>query len=278
MKENRSWAFLFSHAVKGACKIAKGAVATIFNTKRYPLTFPVGHFHSPLLDITQIPTNRQHLPFDGYLCWEHVPLRDSEQRAYFENAVRQYGHFRFPLTREAERCYYIDNNFFPEADAFMLASVIRQERPKRIIEVGSGFSSAVMIDTIRDEKLSVSLTLIEPNPERVKALLLDHSYVTYSIIERDVQEVDVEIFDSLESNDILFIDSSHVAKIGSDVSFLFLRVLPRIKAGVIVHVHDIFYPYSYPMAWLKQGRCLNRAARRQSLVFNRDVKTSFYFS
>ena len=68
----------------------------------------------------------------------------------------------------------------------------------------------------------------------------------------------MEVFDRLEANDVLFIDSSHVAKVGSDVTFILLRVLPRLKPGVIIHFHDIFYPYSYPVNWIREGFAWNR--------------------
>jgi hypothetical protein len=67
------------------------------------------------------------------------------------------------------------------------------------------------------------------------------------------------VFDQLEASDLVFIDSSHVAKIGSDVSFILLRILPRLKPGVIVHFHDVFYPFSYPAAWIREGRAWNES-------------------
>ena len=71
-----------------------------------------------------------------------------------------------------------------------------------------------------------------------------------SLIEKKVQDIDLEFFSQLESGDILFIDSSHTVKIGGDVNYLFLEVLPRLKPGVIVHVHDIFLPFEYRRDWV----------------------------
>ena len=74
-----------------------------------------------------------------------------------------------------------------------------------------------------------------------------------------VQEVPLSVFDQLEAQDILFIDSSHVSKIGSDVTFIMLRILPRLKRGVLVHFHDVFYPFSYPVRWIREGRAWNES-------------------
>jgi hypothetical protein len=90
---------------------------------------------------------------------------------------------------------------------------------------------------------------------------------------QSVQSMPMEIFDTLEAGDFLFIDSSHVAKAGSDVAFLFLRVIPRLKPGVWVHVHDMFYPGSYPMAWFQEGRAWNESLfLRALLIGNPDLK------
>jgi len=76
---------------------------------------------------------------------------------------------------------------------------------------------------------------------------------------RQVQDVPLSVFDQLEAQDLVFIDSSHVAKIGSDVTFIFLRILPRLKRGGLVHFHDIFYPCSYPAVWIREGRAWNES-------------------
>jgi hypothetical protein len=75
-----------------------------------------------------------------------------------------------------------------------------------------------------------------------------------NVITEPIQTVSFETFDQLEAQDILFIDSSHVAKVGSDVTFLLLRLLPRLKPGVIIHFHDIVYPLTYPEVWIREGR------------------------
>jgi hypothetical protein len=132
--------------------------------------------------------------------------------------------------------------------------MLRLLEPTRVVEVGSGFSSAVMLDT-RERFLDPGpwLTLVEPHPERLDELLRpgDHEQVT--IIPESVQQVPFEVFTTLGAGDVLFIDSTHVVRIGSDVNYLIFEVLPRLRAGVHVHFHDIFWPFEYPRSWVEQG-------------------------
>jgi predicted O-methyltransferase YrrM len=220
--------------------------------------FPPGHFYSPLLDVRHVDEQRG-MAHDGPEMWENVPLRAAEQEAFFRELLPTCPPLAFPPAKSPGFRYYTENTFFCEADAYTLSAILRHARPKRLIEVGSGFSSAVMLDTIERHGLPVSLTFIEPYAERLRSLLSDTDQRASPIIERPVQEVPVDIFKTLEAGDVLFIDSSHVAKIGSDVAHLILRVLPVLQPGVWVHVHDIFYPFSYPPGWIKEGRAWNES-------------------
>jgi len=100
-------------------------------------------------------------------------------------------------------------------------------------------------------------------------LLKPQDRATSTIIADKVQNVGLDVFESLEADDILFIDSSHVSKIGSDVNFLFFEVLPRLQPGVYVHVHDVVYPFEYPEKWVYDGWAWNEAyLLRAFLMFN----------
>jgi hypothetical protein len=136
---------------------------------------------------------------------------------------------------------------FRGVDALVGYSMVRHFQPRLIIEVGSGFSSLVLAQAAAKNKNS-SLVCIDPFPGE----LVRNGGIPalQSLIETKVQDLDVEFFSQLESGDILFIDSSHTVKIGGDVNYLFLEVLPRLKAGVIVHVHDIFFPFEYLRNWM----------------------------
>jgi predicted O-methyltransferase YrrM len=221
--------------------------------------FPPGHFYSPLLDIQSLGPNDSTLPFDGAEWWEHVNLESGEQRSYYEDLLQSFQLPIFPTQKTDSYRYFTDNGFFVGSDAFTLSGIIQKERPRRIVEVGSGFSSAVMLDTLKHSHKSAELTFIDPYPERLYSILTPDDRSASTIIVSGVQEVPLSVFDQLEAQDLLFIDSSHVAKVGSDVTFIFLRILPRLKRGVIVHFHDIFYPFSYPSSWIHEGRAWNES-------------------
>jgi predicted O-methyltransferase YrrM len=144
------------------------------------------------------------------------------------------------------------NAMFGEIDARVLFAVIALLQPPRIVEVGSGYSTAVMLDAADAMSSAPAITCIEPYPERLQSLLRPEDSV--ELLAEPVQDVPPETFTSLAAGDLLFIDSTHVAKPGSDVLWIYLDVLPRLPAGVIVHIHDIFWPFSYRQEWLDQGR------------------------
>jgi hypothetical protein len=223
------------------------------------LMYPPGHYYSPLLNIESLKPGDTNFAFDGEECWEHIELCAEKQRDYYEDLLERFPLFPFPKQKTPDYRYFTDNIWFYPPDAFTLSGIIRREKPRRIIEVGSGFSSAVMLDTLNHTHASATLTFIEPFPKRLRSLLSSIDKSSATILVKLVQEVPLEVFDQLEAQDILFIDSSHVAKVGSDVVFLLLRVLPRLKPGVLVHFHDIFYPFSYPANWTRNGWAWNES-------------------
>ena len=162
--------------------------------------------------------------------------------------------FDFPKTKtESMNAYdfYLKNTSFEAGDAEVLHSMIRQFKPKRIIEIGSGFSTYLSAKAclLNKEKDGVDskLIAIEPYPSDT----LKKGFPGLSeLIQKPLEEVDLDLFRSLEANDILFIDSSHVLKIGGDVKYEYLEILPRLKNGVIVQCHDIFLPGEYPKNWV----------------------------
>jgi predicted O-methyltransferase YrrM len=138
---------------------------------------------------------------------------------------------------------------FRGVDALVAYCMVRHFQPRSIFEVGSGFSSLVVGHAAAKNKSS-ALTCIDPFPGEL--LRKGNIPALRSLIEKKIQDIDLEFFSQLESGDILFIDSSHTVKIGGDVNYLFLEVLPRLKAGVIVHVHDIFFPFEYRRDWMRE--------------------------
>ena len=153
----------------------------------------------------------------------------------------------------AAGAFDFQNPYFAGLDAAMYYALVRDLRPRRVIEIGSGFSTRIADLALQRNRRggeAGELICIEPFPQ---ARLLDNQPVM-TLIEQPVERVPLELFDELEANDILFIDSSHVVKFGGDVCREFLDILPRLQPGVWVHVHDIFMPQDYPASWLIDQR------------------------
>lgn len=164
----------------------------------------------------------------------------------------------FPRNRsKAPYQYYINNNYFFSVDAEILYCMIRYFKPKKILEIGSGYSTLLSAQAIQRNKhenpsYECEFVAIEPYPNRI----LTEGFPGLSkLIIKKAQEVPFSEFEKLRENDILFIDSSHVLNIGSDVQYEYLEILPRLSKGVLVHIHDIFMPAEYPKEWiLKEHR------------------------
>lgn len=148
--------------------------------------------------------------------------------------------------------YYVDNRGFESVDGEILYCMIRHFKPKRFIEIGSGNSTylsaqAILKNKEEDNAYECELVAIDPYPNDI----LKAGFPGLSkLVSKKVQDIPLSEFRKLRENDILFIDSSHVLKIGSDVQFEYLEILPRLHTGVVVHLHDIFLPAEYPKEWV----------------------------
>jgi len=147
--------------------------------------------------------------------------------------------------------FFLGNGAFESGDAEILYNIVRYEKPKRIIEIGSGYSTLILEEAIKkniekEKNYNGCITCIEPFEMPWLEELDVH------VIRSEVQYIDLSIFDSLSSSDILFVDSSHVIRPGGDVLYEIFEILPRLQSGVIVHFHDIFSPFDYPEKWIKE--------------------------
>ena len=203
------------------------------------------HFYQPIPDTQSLPETLWERPSELV----GIDMNDAMQldllRNHFPRFREQYQHFPTKPTGEQNR-FYLGNHLFDGTDALVAYCMVRHFQPRFIIEVGSGFSSLVL-GAAAAESDSASITSIEPFP---REFLRKGFPGLRSLIEKKVQDIDLNFFSQLESGDILFIDSSHTVKIGGDVNYLFLEVLPRLKPGVIVHVHDVFLPFDYRRDWV----------------------------
>ena len=237
-----------------------------------------GHYYSPIPD-------REVVLGDARL-WAMprtipgIDLREASQLHLLDNFARYYKELPFTEDRTPARRYYLRNTNFAYADGITLYAMLRHVKPRRVIEVGSGFSSAAMLDTIElflDG--AVRLTFIDPDPGRLNSLLRPEDHQRATVIKQRVQDLPPETFRVLEASDILFIDGSHVAKIGSDVNYLLGDVLPTLPVGVYVHIHDIPYPFEYFREWVRRGLAWNEAYMvRAFLAFNRAYEIVFFNS
>jgi hypothetical protein len=189
-----------------------------------------------------------------------LDLHETEQLKLLNDFIAYYKEMPFQSEKLEGFRYYFENPAYSYSDAILLHCMIRFLKPKRLIEVGSGYSSCMTLDT--NELFfsgSIATTFIEPYPELFMSLIKDTDRNKISIIPSRLQDVDLSVFETLQANDILFIDSTHVSKINSDVNYIFFEILPRLSSGVHVHFHDIFFPFEYPKEWVYEGRAWNEA-------------------
>ncbi|MFC4172142.1 class I SAM-dependent methyltransferase [Microvirga sp. GCM10011540] len=136
-----------------------------------------------------------------------------------------------------------DQDWFPRLDAAAAYALVRREKPRRIVEIGSGHSTRFMARAVQDGGLATRIICIDPSPRAALAQLdVEHRPIL-------LEEADPAVFDALREGDILFIDSSHIAMPGTDVDRLLLNVLPRLAPGTLIHIHDITLPDAYPEVW-----------------------------
>jgi len=242
--------------------------------KPRPAAHPDGHFYSPVVDPDQLALERERVwPAEPRVLG--IDFNDESHLHVLERAFPRYiGDYdypeRAPVSEKEEsddHRYYTQNSQFSWLDSRTLFVLLREWRPARVIEVGSGYSSLLMADVNRrflDERCE--LTCVEPYP---RPFLVRGVPGIGRLIQAKVQDVPLETFEALEAGDVLFIDSSHVAKTGSDVNHLYFEVLPRLAPGVRVHIHDIFLPHDYLQDWaITENRSWNEQYLLRALLMH----------
>lgn len=173
------------------------------------------------------------------------------------------------LAKQTANGYCLSNGAFEEGDADLYYLMIRNHKPKRIIEVGSGHSTRlarIAIQFNQNQGSNTNLTCIEPYENK----WLDN-FPDIQVIRKKAEDLGADFFDQLHPGDFLFIDSSHVIRPENDVLFIYLDVLPRIRSGVIIHIHDIFTPRHYPSDWTnKEFRLWNEQYLLETLLIHSD--------
>ena len=222
------------------------------------LHVPPGHHYSPIpsaADVHRAPA----ISGEGVVEIPGVELHEVQQWELLQELLVNYAETAAWLASGQPSRFTLDNTWFAGADAVFTALMLRHVRPCRVVEVGSGYSSALVLD-VAETFLPTppQLLFIEPDATRLRSLVAP-AEVAGRLLESQVQDIALEEFTALAAGDVLAIDSSHVMKAGSDVHYLLLEVLPRLAPGVWIHMHDIFHPFEYPVGWLAEGVALNEA-------------------
>jgi predicted O-methyltransferase YrrM len=228
----------------------------------YETWVPPGHFYSPYPDLAEYDRRAAGLR-DPSRELVGIDLHEADQLALVGVVADLLDDDLDLAEHDADRGdgrrYWLDNPAYSYGDGVVLHGLLRHLRPKRIAEVGSGYSSALILDTVDGWLPGTEVTFVEPYPELVEGLLHPGDADRVTIHRSAVQDVAAEVFEALGPGDVLFVDSTHVAKAGSDVNHLVFEVLPRLPPGVWVHLHDIFFPFEYPDAWVREGRAWDEA-------------------
>jgi len=241
-----------------------------------------GHFYSPYPFIEEIKLKEKEI-FESFS--KEIPgieLNESEQLTLFNEFERYYKELPFDDKTDGLRYFFTKDvagsTPYGYPDGLILYSMIRHLQPKRIIEVGSGYSSCVTLDT--NELFfnnSISCTFIEPYPQKLFSLLKEGDLNRIEVISTQLQDVPLSKFSALSAGDVLFIDSTHVSKVNSDVNYIFFEILPCLNQGVYIHFHDIFYPFEYPKKWIYSGVAWNEDYMlRAFLQYNNAFKIIFF--
>lgn len=227
------------------------------------------HFYTPIPDTRKLSS----ATWNNFSEMVGVNMNENKQLellSSFKNKFKKEFDL-IPLNIKNENEYYVRNDTFSAVDGEVLYCMIRAYKPKRIYEIGSGSSTILIIQATnknREENgVDCQITSIDPYHDiKVKNIKMSN----LRLLTKKVEEVSPTYFQELEENDILFIDSSHVLKVGSDVKYEYLDILPSLNRGVLVHIHDIFLPAEYPQDWiLKEHRFWNEQYLLQAfLSFN----------
>lgn len=226
------------------------------------------HYYRPFVDSKNLPpdfwSSRSSLCGWTVNAEESLRWAERELNDYFQD-LRSF----LPVNKEEkpDSRLYLINGTYMAVDAHMYYALIRHLKPKRIIEVGAGFSTLFAYEALKRGSLfeQTQLHVVEPYPEAI----IKEGLESVAQVRREfVQNVETAYFDQLEAGDILFIDSTHVVKEGNDVLYLYLEILPRLKPGVFVHVHDINLPEPYPSCYLNYGWFWNEQYLLQAYLIN----------
>ncbi len=248
------------------------------DAKRFQFV-PAGHFYSAIPDLDDIRKRTETLFAIKSKTVPGVSLNEEAQLALLQPFSGYYRELRFPETKTEGRRFFFQNPAYGYSDAICLYCMLRHVQPQNVIEIGSGYSSCVTLDTNEDFfQNRMQCTFIEPYPELLESLITPEDKERIRIFPKPLQEIPLETFQSLQANDILFVDSTHVSKISSDVNYIFFQLLPSLAQGVYIHFHDIFFPFEYPREWVLEGRAWNEDYLLKAFLQYNDTFEIIFFN
>lgn len=253
---------------------------TIWAEMTFPQSCPPGHFYSPIPAREELVAETPRIFTDNVVRLPEIDLHEADQLSLLARLGARAGSISLPTKPLPAFRYFSDNDFFGYADGIGLATLLLELGARRYVEIGSGFSSALALDVARDNPgLELTCTFIEPEPERLYRLIEPADRARCTIIRSKVQVVPDAVFSELRANDILFVDGSHVAKVGSDLNDVVFRILPLLPSGVVIHFHDVYWPFEYRRDDVLRGRSWNEAYfLRAFLANNRSYRVLFFSS
>jgi predicted O-methyltransferase YrrM len=202
------------------------------------------HFYSPLPILSQLPEYIWDKKWNEGIDWN-----DSEGLRLIQRLIKYSSEYNYII--DSNQYDIINQNSFTHLDSALYYAIIRHFKPDRIIEVGAGYST--IIATLACSKNTCGeIVAVEPYPTELLKNSIARSTIAVQLVQKPVQIIPAAVFKQLHENDILFIDSTHVSKIGSDVNYLLLEVLPQLEKGVLIHIHDIFLPLELPRDWIER--------------------------
>ena len=243
--------------------------------------FPPGHYHSPIVDPAQVASHLEKVRELRPADLKGINISMGVLLDWWLAAKPVLSATSLPDQQVPDRRYHEEGAPYPYGDAMILRAMIATAKPRQIVEIGSGFSTACMLDSLDEFGLvGCKITCIEPYPDRLLNLMRKPDHDRVQIIKSNVQSVPLVLFEKLKAGDVLFIDSTHVLKTGSDVHYELFEIVPALAPGVIIHVHDCPYPFEYPKEWIfDKNYSWNEAyALRAFLMFNNEFQILFWNS
>ena len=242
-----------------------------------PEAFVSGHYYSVIPSLEDVNNRSEMIYKTDKLGGININM--DEQRKNLKEL--QLLHDQAPFHSSRLKRFQIENGSFSYDDAPVLHYMLRKIKPRQIIEIGSGNSSALMLDT-NEYYMNNSIkefTFIDIDLTLFKSNLIENDEMKINMLEMPIQDVDLTIFEKLEANDLLFIDSSHVSKIGSDLHTIMFEILPILKNGVYIHFHDIRFPFEYSRELINSKVFWNEAyLLRSFLMFNNSFQIEFWLN